>query len=54
MLEYGKAFLEANDRIVEAMCRRMSPGAVKLAKRMAAKAHRREMEEDVGYDDEKI
>lgn len=38
MLEYGEAYLEANDRIIEAMTKRMSPGAVALAYRMAEKA----------------
>lgn len=38
MLEYGEAYLEANERIIEAMAKRMSPGAVALAERMAAEA----------------
>lgn len=38
VLEYGEAYLEANDRIIEAMTKRMSPGAVALAYRMAEKA----------------
>lgn len=35
MLEYGEAYLEANDRIIEEMTARMSPDAVALAYRMA-------------------
>ena len=35
MLEYGEAYLEANDRIIEAMSARMSQEAVALAYRMA-------------------
>lgn len=45
MLEYGEAYLEANDRIIEAMSARMGDAAVKLAYRMALEAARAEDDE---------
>jgi hypothetical protein len=45
MLEYGEAYLEANDRIIEAMSARMSQEAVALAYRMANEADEAEAED---------
>jgi hypothetical protein len=45
MLEYGEAYLEANDRIIDAMSARMSPEAVALAYRMAEDASENEEDE---------
>jgi hypothetical protein len=45
MLEYGKAYMEANDRIIDAMKSRMSDGAIALAYRMANEANEAEAEE---------
>ena len=47
MLEYGEAYLEANERIIDAMAERMSDGAVALADRMAAEADEEEDEEEL-------
>lgn len=38
MLEYGEAYMEANDRIIDAMAARMPPEAVALAYEMAEAA----------------
>lgn len=45
MLEYGDAYLEANERIIDAMAARMPQGAVELANRMALEAAEDEVEE---------
>ncbi len=46
MLEYGEAYLEANERMLEEMHARMSPEAVTLAQVMADEAIAQEELED--------